>query len=46
MLDLNADAPPFALDGIEQGKPGRWSLSDFKGRWLVLFFYPADFTFV
>jgi len=46
VLDLNADAPPFALDGIEQGKPGRWSLSDFKGRWLVLFFYPADFTFV
>jgi peroxiredoxin 2/4 len=22
------------------------SLSDYKGRWLVLFFYPADFTFV
>jgi peroxiredoxin (alkyl hydroperoxide reductase subunit C) len=22
------------------------TLSDYKGRWLVLFFYPADFTFV
>src|SRR5581483_11925439 len=22
------------------------SLVDYKGRWLVLFFYPADFTFV
>ncbi len=22
------------------------SLADFKGKWLVLFFYPADFTFV
>src|SRR5262249_6187388 len=22
------------------------SLSDFKGKWLVLFFYPLDFTFV
>lgn len=46
MLDLNADAPAFALDGVEQGKRGRWRLADFRGRWLVLFFYPADFTFV
>src|SRR2546425_10091144 len=22
------------------------TLSDYKGKWLVLFFYPADFTFV
>ena len=22
------------------------SISDFKGKWLILFFYPADFTFV
>lgn len=22
------------------------SLADYKGKWLVLFFYPADFTFV
>jgi peroxiredoxin (alkyl hydroperoxide reductase subunit C) len=22
------------------------SLGDYRGRWLVLFFYPADFTFV
>jgi len=22
------------------------SLSDFKGKWVVLFFYPLDFTFV
>jgi len=25
---------------------GRAALSDFKGKWLVLFFYPLDFTFV
>jgi len=25
---------------------GRVSLSDYKGKWLVLFFYPLDFTFV
>jgi peroxiredoxin (alkyl hydroperoxide reductase subunit C) len=22
------------------------TISDYKGRWLILFFYPADFTFV
>jgi peroxiredoxin 2/4 len=22
------------------------SLKDYRGKWLVLFFYPADFTFV
>jgi peroxiredoxin (alkyl hydroperoxide reductase subunit C) len=22
------------------------SLADYRGKWLVLFFYPADFTFV
>lgn len=25
---------------------GKVSLSDYKGKWLVLFFYPLDFTFV
>lgn len=25
---------------------GRVSLDDYKGKWLVLFFYPLDFTFV
>ncbi len=25
---------------------GRISLDDYKGKWLVLFFYPLDFTFV
>ena len=46
MLDLNAAAPAFALEGVSDGKPGRFALADFRGRWLVLFFYPADFTFV
>lgn len=25
---------------------GKVSLSDYKGKWLILFFYPLDFTFV
>ena len=41
-------APDFTLetaigDGLDFGKA---SLADYKGKWLVLFFYPLDFTFV
>lgn len=43
-------APPFTLDawvGMTPGKEFRQiSLSDYRGKWVVLFFYPADFTFV
>ncbi len=41
-------APDFTMetalgDGTDFGKV---SLSDYKGKWLVFFFYPLDFTFV
>ncbi len=35
---------PIALgDGENFGKV---SLKDYKGKWLILYFYPLDFTFV
>jgi peroxiredoxin 2/4 len=46
MVQLNAPAPDFTLDAIANGQTRRVRLSDFRGRWVVLFFYPADFTFV
>lgn len=46
MLGLNAKAPEFDLEGIQEGRARRFRLADFRGRWFVLFFYPADFTFV
>ena len=43
-------APGFSLDalvGTEKGKEFRKvTLGEFRGRWVVLFFYPMDFTFV
>ncbi len=39
-------APEFALEGVHNGSFGTYRLSDYRGRWLVLFFYPLDFTFV
>ena len=40
--------PDFSLPAYfpERGEDGRVSLADFSGKWLVLFWYPADFTFV
>jgi peroxiredoxin Q/BCP len=37
-------APDFALDGIPPPSAGRYSLSDQRGRVVVLAFYPGDFT--
>lgn len=41
-------APHFEMEtALGNGKDfGKASLSDYKGKWLVLFFYPLDFTFV
>lgn len=34
------------LEAFYNEKQVKISLSDYRGKWLVLFFYPADFTFV
>lgn len=41
-------APDFTMEtALGNGQDfGQVSLSDYKGKWLVLFFYPLDFTFV
>ena len=38
---VGANAPDFSLKSNE-GKPV--SLKDYKGKWIVLYFYPKDFT--
>jgi peroxiredoxin 2/4 len=40
-------APDFSLDAVVgKGDFAKISLSDFQGKWVVLFFYPLDFTSV
>jgi peroxiredoxin (alkyl hydroperoxide reductase subunit C) len=34
------------MEGFHQGEFHKHKLADFKGKWLVMFFYPLDFTFV
>lgn len=46
MLSLNAEAPAFSLEGVENGSISRFALAKLLPQWVVIFFYPADFTFV
>jgi len=40
VVKLNTPAPDFTLGGIADGQARRGRLSDFRGRRVVLFFYP------
>ncbi len=39
-------APDFTTDGVFGSEFKTVSLKDYRGKWVVLFFYPLDFTFV
>jgi alkyl hydroperoxide reductase subunit AhpC len=39
-------APDFSTQAMQNGEFRTVSLKDYKGKYLVLFFYPLDFTFV
>ncbi|GAB0098839.1 Peroxiredoxin 1 [Sergentomyia squamirostris] len=43
---LQRPAPDFCGTAVINGELRELSLGDFRGRYLVLFFYPLDFTFV
>ena len=46
-LAIGKPAPDFTVPAYEKGSlDGKVSLSDYKGKWVLLFFYPLDFTFV
>jgi peroxiredoxin (alkyl hydroperoxide reductase subunit C) len=48
IAQVGKHAPSFVMDAVlADGQTfGRVQLSDYAGKWLVLFFYPLDFTFV
>jgi alkyl hydroperoxide reductase subunit AhpC len=39
-------APNFHLEGTQDGNFNAYSLSDYRGKWVVLYTYPLDFTFI
>src|SRR3989338_5966687 len=48
MYQIDQKFPDFSLDVYypQKDEIGKISLDNFKGKTLVLFFYPKDFTFV
>ena len=43
---VGKEAPDFEASGLHGGKFGKFKLSDYRGKWVVICFYPGDFTFV
>jgi len=39
-------APDFEANVYQDGTFKTLRLSDYKGKWIILCFYPGDFTFV
>jgi len=46
MIMIGRKAPDFMAPGYFQGKFINVHLSDYLGKWVLLCFYPGDFTFV
>jgi len=46
MIRTGNKAPDFTLKGMLHGNVSNYSVQSYRGKWLVLFFYPADFTFI
>lgn len=46
MITINQMVPDFELDSYQNNEIKKIKLSDYRGKWVALIFYPADFTFV
>ncbi len=46
MIKIGDRIPDLETDAYMDGEFRKVKLSDFQGKWLVMAFYPADFTFV
>jgi peroxiredoxin (alkyl hydroperoxide reductase subunit C) len=46
MIKVGQKAPDFTAPAYHEGKFTSVTLSDYLGKWVVLCFYPGDFTFV
>jgi peroxiredoxin len=44
--EINQIAPIFTAEAYHENQIKNISLDNYRGKWVVLFFYPADFTFV
>jgi len=45
-MKINDKAPEFTAEAYYNDEIKKVKLFDYKGKWVVLLFYPADFTFI
>ena len=45
-VQIGEEAPDFAANAYHRGRTQEIRLSDYRGKWVLLFFYPRDFTLV
>lgn len=46
MIQINQKVTELEMNTYHNDEKKKYRFSDFKGKWVVLLFYPADFTFV
>lgn len=46
MIRIGEKIPNLEVDAVIKGEMKKIKLGDYKGKWMVLIFYPADFSFV
>jgi peroxiredoxin (alkyl hydroperoxide reductase subunit C) len=46
MIRVGDTIPGMEIDGYVPDEFKSFNLADYRGKWLVLMFYPADFTFI
>lgn len=46
MIKISQPIPEFEMETFHREKIKKIKLADYQGRWLILLFYPADFTFI
>ncbi len=46
MININQQVPDFQFDAYQSNDIKKMKLSDLKGKWIAVVFYPADFTFI
>ncbi|MDO8555659.1 MAG: redoxin domain-containing protein [Nanoarchaeota archaeon] len=46
MININQKIPDLTLEAYQNETIKKIRLNQYKGKWLVLLFYPADFTFI
>lgn len=46
IMIVGSNAPDFTTNAYVKDEIKNVSLTDFRGKWVLLFFYSGDFTFV